>query len=68
MLSKLYLEDGYTIVDLAALIGCSSWSVGRALYKFEIERHPHGGARRSKSKPSIAVIETVLQKLQKEVK
>jgi len=68
MLEKLYLEEGYTMVDIAALIGCSSWSVGRALNYFGIERHRHGGARRSKGKPSISQIESVLQKLTKEVK
>jgi hypothetical protein len=68
MLQKMYVTDGYTIGDIAALLGCSSYAISTIIAKCGIPRQQHGGARRAKGKPSIAAIENVLQKLQKEAK
>lgn len=67
-LKKLYLDEKFTMQDIATLVGCSSWAVGRAIDKFNIGRHAHGGVRRFKGKPSISAIESVLQRLAKETK
>lgn len=66
MFQKLYVQEKYTISDIATLLGCSSYAVSTILAKCGIQRQRHGGARRVSGKPSIAAIENVLQKLQKE--
>jgi hypothetical protein len=46
MFKSWYIENEWSIEDIANELGCATWTVRTALVKYGIKIRPHGGPRR----------------------
>ena len=63
MLTKLYVDEGYSINEIADHLECSSWSIRYAMDRFDIKTRPQGGLRQKRRGISTKAIETLLAKM-----